>query len=330
VIFGGGLSGSILIASLGSRGFEIDGAAAKDANDVFYGDSVAGAGDVNGDGRPDILVTRLNADPNGRDKAGSAYVVFGKASNSALDLAALGSQGFQIAGAAAGDTLNAAAGVGDVDGDGRPDVAVGSYTANNNARTDSGSVWVVLGKASTSTVDLASLGNQGFRIDGAATGDRLLSVAGAGDWNSNGKADVAVGSGSVGNNGRANSGSTYVVFSGSANPPPPPPGPPPPPPPPSGDKTPPTVAPRVTNVKRSAVALLFFRVSDNSGSASVEGGVYRQGNELKHLGPKKFRNGRYRFTWPSTSRPEHVRFCLTARDAAGNTSGKKCAAISVN
>ena len=83
-------------------------------------------------------------------------------------------------------------------------------------------------------------------------------------------------------------------------------------------------------MKRSGVAILFFKVSDNSGSATVEGGVYRQANELKHLGPTRFRNGRYRFTWRATSRPEHLQFCLRARDAAGNMSGKKCAAVSVN
>jgi hypothetical protein len=83
-------------------------------------------------------------------------------------------------------------------------------------------------------------------------------------------------------------------------------------------------------VKRGALAILFFKVSDDSGSARVEGGVYRRARELKHLGPKTFRNGRYRFTWRATRKVEHVSFCLTARDGSGNTSGKKCAVVSVN
>jgi hypothetical protein len=86
----------------------------------------------------------------------------------------------------------------------------------------------------------------------------------------------------------------------------------------------------VTNVRRGAVAILFFKVSDNSGSASVDGGIYRGAKELKHLGPKTFRNGRYRFTWRATKKVEHVGFCLTAKDRSGNSSGKKCAVVSVN
>ncbi len=43
-------------------GFRIDGAAAGDQ----AGNSVAGAGDVNGDGRDDVIVGAPNADNNGR------------------------------------------------------------------------------------------------------------------------------------------------------------------------------------------------------------------------------------------------------------------------
>jgi FG-GAP repeat len=53
------------------------------------GQSVAGAGDVNGDGRPDVIVSSSNA--------AKAYVIFGGLSTGQLDLAApLGSRGFVI------------------------------------------------------------------------------------------------------------------------------------------------------------------------------------------------------------------------------------------
>ena len=68
---------------------------------------------------------------------------------------------------------------------------------------------------------------------------------------------------------------------------------------------------------------------DLQGGASVDGGVYRRGKELKHFGPKTFRNGRYRFTWRASGKIEHVRFCLSARDRAGNQSGRRCALVSV-
>ena len=52
--------------SLGARGFRIDGAVASDD----AGFSVAGAGDVNGDGVDDVIVGALGADNNGRISLG--------------------------------------------------------------------------------------------------------------------------------------------------------------------------------------------------------------------------------------------------------------------
>ncbi len=83
-------------------------------------------------------------------------------------------------------------------------------------------------------------------------------------------------------------------------------------------------------MKRNAVAILFFRVSDNSGSATVSGGIYRAGNQLKGFAPKTFRSGRYRYNWRAGSRVEHLSFCLLAQDAAGNRSTRRCAVVSVN
>jgi hypothetical protein len=57
----------------GSNGFWIDGAAAAENS----GRSVAGAGDVNGDGVDDLVVGAPFASPDGMNRAGSSYVVFG-------------------------------------------------------------------------------------------------------------------------------------------------------------------------------------------------------------------------------------------------------------
>ncbi len=89
-----------LALSLGSSGFRIDGAAAGDQS----GYSVASAGDVNGDGRADVIVGAPYADPSSGNDAGSSYVIYGAASPSNVNLALpLGSSGFRIDGAAAGD-----------------------------------------------------------------------------------------------------------------------------------------------------------------------------------------------------------------------------------
>jgi hypothetical protein len=73
VIYGTASPSNVDLASLGSRGFRIDGAAAND----WSGSSVASAGDVNGDGRADVIVGAYNADPSSRSNAGSSYVIYG-------------------------------------------------------------------------------------------------------------------------------------------------------------------------------------------------------------------------------------------------------------
>jgi hypothetical protein len=45
---------------------------------IDFGTSVAGGGDLNGDGRPDFVIGAPYADPKGRFDAGSAFVVSGR------------------------------------------------------------------------------------------------------------------------------------------------------------------------------------------------------------------------------------------------------------
>jgi hypothetical protein len=78
VVFGksSGFTAAINLTSLnGTTGFRLDGVAAGD----YSGWSVATAGDVNGDGLADIIISASSADPNG-SASGSSYVVFGNTS----------------------------------------------------------------------------------------------------------------------------------------------------------------------------------------------------------------------------------------------------------
>src|SRR5919204_4030967 len=70
-----------------------------EARGDLAGGSVARAGDVNGDGRGDVIVGAPLADPRGRRDAGSAYVVFGGKKYGRVRLGALGTIGFRIDGA---------------------------------------------------------------------------------------------------------------------------------------------------------------------------------------------------------------------------------------
>jgi hypothetical protein len=126
VMFGkaSGFTAKIDLSSLnGSNGFRLDGVSAGD----FSGQSVAGAGDVNGDGFADVIVGAATA---GVNYSGASYVVFGKATGFAasIDLSTLdGSNGFRLDGVAAYDQIGrSVATAGDVNGDGFGDLIVGA------------------------------------------------------------------------------------------------------------------------------------------------------------------------------------------------------------
>ena len=195
-----------------------DGAVAGDK----IGSPASAAGDVNGDGRGDMIVSSSAQDPGGRTDAGSTYVLFGGASTSPVDLASTltAAQGFRIDGGTAGDASGiAATGAGDVNGDGLDDVIVGAGLAGNNSRAASGSAYVIYGRSTSATINLGTLTTaQGFRIDGAVAGDHAGDgVSGAGDVNGDGFADVIVGADKSSLDGRTANGTVFVVY-GSSNP----------------------------------------------------------------------------------------------------------------
>ncbi|MBW4660299.1 MAG: FG-GAP repeat protein [Drouetiella hepatica Uher 2000/2452] len=201
----------------GSNGFRINGIAEGD----FSGDSVSGAGDVNGDGIDDLIIGATGADPNGSG-SGQSYVVFGSRNGfgSALNLSTLnGSNGFRINGIAAGNySGTSVSNAGDVNGDGIDDLIIGALGADPNG-SDSGQSYVAFGSRSGFAADFTPStlnGSNGFRINGIAAGDTLgTSVSGAGDVNGDGIDDLIIGARFADLNG-IDSGQSYVVF-GSRN-----------------------------------------------------------------------------------------------------------------
>ena len=206
---------SAIESSTNSGGFVINGVSAGDQSGL----SVSGAGDVNGDGLADLIVSAHYSDTNG-DNSGASYVVFGKADGSAVELSAIknssDSNGFAINGVSEGDLSGfSVSGAGDVNGDGLADLIIGSRDDDPNG-SNSGASHVVFGKADGVSVELSAIelndNNDGFVIHGVSAEDRSgRSVSSAGDVNGDGLADLIVGA-SADDPNNLNSGTSHVVF----------------------------------------------------------------------------------------------------------------------
>jgi len=210
VVFGKATWGinSLDATNLGSNGFVIQAA----TNLFHVGESVAGAGDVNGDGFDDIIVTAAGSGFYHYGTTPSAYVIFGKESGfSTVDLSNLApSDGFAIHGQYVyGGSNFSVSGAGDVNGDGFADIVIGASADN-----DSAGAYVIFGKASGfGTIDATNLApSAGFVIHADPAHDLTgFAVAAAGDVNGDGFDDIIVGA-PLADGGGVDAGNAYLIF----------------------------------------------------------------------------------------------------------------------
>ena len=133
------------------------------------GETVASVPDMTGDGSPDLAIGTPQSDLNGID-SGSVWIINGRLPAATgcrrptvdatcpwirlRNLTAV--QGYRIDGAAAGDGLGSSiASVGDQNGDGRPDLAIGASSASPYGRSGAGQVVIVPGQSGSATRNLA-------------------------------------------------------------------------------------------------------------------------------------------------------------------------------
>jgi hypothetical protein len=148
---------------------------------AYFGISVAGAGDVNGDGMSDVAIGAFHYDAGEFDE-GRAYVYYGATAPPTLT-ASWSAEGNQ-SNAYFGTSLVMA---GDVNGDGLTDVLVGAPTYDLG-ETDEGRVFLYPGTSSGPAT------NATWSAEGNSAGCRFgTSASGAGDVNGDGFVDLVIG-----------------------------------------------------------------------------------------------------------------------------------------
>jgi len=175
------------------------------------------AGDINGDGRQDIVIGAYNG-YNGR---GICYVVFGSATmfdTPLIDLNSLPPGTLRILGSSLLDATGNSIAVGKINGDAYYDIIIGARQADPSGRVDAGTVYVVFGSATIATagtIDLGASPSGVVKIYGAAAGDNAGFSVAAGKINGDVYEDVIIGAYKADPRGRTDAGATYVVFGSS-------------------------------------------------------------------------------------------------------------------
>ena len=169
----------------------------------FAGRSVMGLGDIDNDGNDDIGIAALNEDSGGSN-AGAVYILNGPVGAGSFSLSTADAK---LTGESAGDVFADVAFVGDFDNDGNDDVLVGAQGDDDNG-TDAGAAYLffgpIVGTLGAASADAKYTGD----LAGDAAGSAL---AGAGDFDGDGRADLVIGALND-DSGGANAGAVSLIL----------------------------------------------------------------------------------------------------------------------
>ena len=159
------------------------------------------AGDINGDGKADIIVTAPNIN--------MIYVIYGSASLSSFSLTSFSGNGITITGTS-GTSPEYSISSGDVNNDGYDDIIIGASKYQSNT----GIIFIIYGGGNLpATIDLTNIGGYGISITGEGTNYYTGRSVGRADVNGDGYADVIIGAPyCLSGMSCPNPGKAYLVF----------------------------------------------------------------------------------------------------------------------
>ncbi len=184
-----------------------------DISSTVKGDGAGGAvaiGDINGDGIDDLIVNSRSADVGDIDNAGETYIIFGPLDTLDGELKTIADVTFQ--GQTERDqSAESSLAIGDLNGDGINDLAIGSSQSDVSGNRAAGKVLIFQGPIQPGTYSVEDAAQ--ISIDGEQAVEGLGSAVGIGDFNGDGVADLAY-SAALGDpdESRENAGITYIMF----------------------------------------------------------------------------------------------------------------------
>ncbi len=182
-------------------------------NDDRLGESVASLGDLDGDGVPDLAVGAYLDDDGGANR-GAIYVLFLNADGTVRAWRKISSTTGGFTGPLDNNDQFGATvtSLGDLDGDGVTDLAVGAYL-DDDGGSDRGAVYVLFMNTNGTVRAQQKISNNAGGVIGPLDDNDLfgVSVASLGDLDADGVTDLAVGA--VGDDdGGGGYGAVYILF----------------------------------------------------------------------------------------------------------------------